>query len=564
MRLNQGLAARGCGLFAASIAAGFGVFSCTPHQGTAISTRPESGTPVEARAAGDTLAYAIHFGDKADRRTFVKTFESFLERYPYGVVRRDTVGDLVRVVVLPPAEPHEGLAQTHGDSVAPAPATPLPDRKAFVESVIDRAMDSVAQRKPTPGGSVTIYSDRDFWDDFLASLVQPYPFAPPAVAGVEPVPAPFAAETNAPRRVTITLAPGLRSVGGQVVTAFDVVTQWTAFVKQHPAEGLALFRYVRGVLPYIRGREAVIPGFSVGGQTAVTLQLEQDDPDALARLSDSRLVPAGLRLGLYVLSRGASTAPMQALTPNRTGREGPPYLEHCTVVLGGDKNPFLSYSLKKYDCVTVSFRDEIEYSRKSLAADSRLVPLQSDRYFLALNNPTPEVRRFLRSLVNPAQLLNAVVKAEGAVIGALQSDGAFSAFSAPKCAVVGPVVVLYRKGDRISARIGEKLLADLSQAGVACELKAQSPEGYESALIDRAYTIAVGWAGERVQRDRAEQLRVADMWFGDDADEARRLSDAVEVPLFSVRRYVLCRNTVEFAGDAFNGVYVRAAESPRE
>jgi hypothetical protein len=46
------------------------------------------------------------------------------------------------------------------------------------------------------------------------------------------------------------------------------------------------------------------------------------------------------------------------------------------------------------------------------------------------------------------------------------------------------------------------------------------------------------------------------MWFGGADDERGRISENREMPLFSVKEYLLCRKKVAFAGDVLEGLFV--------
>ncbi len=533
--------------------------SCCPKV-TTVEAVPDGRPPVVAAQRGDTLAYHVAFPDKAHRKQFVKTFEAFLDRYPYAAVRRDTTDQTV-VMRLVPWEHRDTRDTAVADSVGLEPV----DEGDFVEQVVELSVDSL---RPAFGGTVSVYSDREFWDGHLAELLRTYPFALPPTArpgAPDSVPPGLLSATQlSPKRIALTLAPSLRTAAGAPVGAFELAGRWTALVKARPGEGLALFRHVKGVKPFIGGAEAVIPGFVVSGKESVTLVLEEEDPEAAVRLATPRLMPAELALGPYVASpaRGARVV----VNANRRGAGGPPWLEACTVVLGGDRNPALNYSLKKYDCMLLTFKEDVEYARRSLCGDSRLVPLEPERYFLSVNSPDIGARRWLCGRVNAAQMLSSSVRAEGKVIGALESDAPVVA-QPPAEGEPPPaeeVTILHRAGDPVSSRIAQRLLADLSQARVAAQTRAAGATEYEAALLDGGYTIAVGWVGAAVVRDRAEQLRLATIWFDDDTDENARLAQAREVPLFEIRRYALCRNRIDFAGDSLADMFVQRAPLTEE
>jgi hypothetical protein len=428
--------------------------------------------------------------------------------------------------------------------------------------VVDLAVDSL---KPVFGGSVTVYSDREFWDDNLSDLLRTYPFALPLGAGPSDTAAALLNATQvSEKRLSLSLAPSLRNAAGAPVGAFELAQQWTALIKARPGEGLALFRHVKGIGPFIKGTETVIQGFVVSGKDAVALVLDQPDEHATARLATTRLLPAELKLGPYAAS--VPVGPSVSVKANRRSESGPPWLESCTVVLGGDRNPALNFSLKKYDCMVMTSKEDVEYARRTLLGDSRLVALKPDRYFVAINAPDINTRRWLRDRINPTQLLSSTVRAEGRVLGAVASDAPVVAqpVSDMVAPPAGAVIVLCRKGDPVSARIAQRLLADLSQAKVTVQVQSAEAREYEAALLDGRYTLAVGFVGGGVVADLSEQLRLATIWFADQLDENARMAEARQVPLFEIQRYALCRNRIEFAGDSLADMFVQRDADTRE
>lgn len=109
----------------------------------------------------------------------------------------------------------------------------------------------------------------------------------------------------------------------------------------------------------------------------------------------------------------------------------------------------------------------------------------------------------------------------------------------------------------MSILIAEKLLADLSHAGLACAMKGGLSEDYEKALISRDYGIAVGWAPQRITSDPSERLRLATMWFSDEFNERVRIDNMQEIPLFSIKTYLLSAKKVFFSESGLIGMFVK-------
>jgi hypothetical protein len=178
-----------------------------------------------------------------------------------------------------------------------------------------------------------------------------------------------------------------------------------------------------------------------------------------------------------------------------------------------------------------------------------------DRYFLSINLAGADQRRFIAAAIDPHDLLVNFVKSDGAIITAIESDSGIGTPPASDAVLPpGPLTIVYRGDDAVSALIGQRLLAVLSSRSVACDLKALNVADYEKAMISRAYCVAVGWVKASVKTDPAERLRLATIWFNDNTDEARRISAFYEKPLFAVQEYILCRNTIAFFGSRLCGI----------
>jgi hypothetical protein len=158
----------------------------------------------------------------------------------------------------------------------------------------------------------------------------------------------------------------------------------------------------------------------------------------------------------------------------------------------------------------------------------------------------PQVRSFIRSRMS-AGLLGTIVKAEGRAITAVETDTLPASLPSDKMqlpAGAETVGILFRKDDAISKAIAEKLMSDLTRAGLSAALAAADVKTYESALVSGRYGCAVGWVNESILVDASERLRLATVFFADDADEARRIADNREIPLFSIDWYLLARGSV--------------------
>jgi hypothetical protein len=109
--------------------------------------------------------------------------------------------------------------------------------------------------------------------------------------------------------------------------------------------------------------------------------------------------------------------------------------------------------------------------------------------------------------------------------------------SAPPAAA--PITILIGNEDPIARIIGDKLLSDISRAGLACSLKSVPIQEYEKSLVKRDFGCAVGCAPKNITGDVSERLRLSSMWFNDEMNESARIENLQEIPLFSVKTYLL-------------------------
>jgi hypothetical protein len=366
------------------------------------------------------------------------------------------------------------------------------------------------------------------------------------------------------KKIVMTLSAIAKNAAGKQLSAFDAVTAWNGYVKQHPAEGRALFRYVNGIDHYIAGREAVVPGFQVSDEKTVALQLSQPDPQAVQRLCTSRLFPALFKTGPYYIKNEKNN--LMQLSPNEHFRLGKPFLNSCEMRLGKDNNPFLAFSMNRYDAMALYSIKDIDYARRMFSDKALLRVFAENRYFLSLSLQNADLRGALCRLFDRKDILANYVKAEGSALSSIETPDPISE-SGPSAAAVltsfpsalaaSPIVVLFRSDDPIACVIADKLLADISHAGLSCTVKGVSGEEYEKNLIKRDYGIAVGFVPGTIMQDQSERLRMATLWFGDELNERKRIDEQLEFPLFSIKTYLLYKNKIGFLNDAIEGIFVK-------
>jgi hypothetical protein len=522
------------------------------------------------RAAGDTAYYRMEFAGKREKRSFARSLDRFLDRYPFDTLRADTVREYL-VLRLVTVDTSRGDTATVGGVELDMAVIDGPDfAEADIVAEYDVFGGDSVPAGGTAGGSATLYTERGFLDERLAGFVTAHPFTPPAPEGASDT-AGYAdtavarswlsVSRTSPRAIRVEMARQLRDVSGRAVTTFDLVEAWTALVKTHPAEGLALMKNVAGIEGFIRGEEAIIAGFTIVDERTVDIRLSAPDPDALRRLRSPMLLPPSLRVGpYYVRKRQEKTF---VLEPNASypGQAG--YLDRAEIVCGGEKNPFLPFSMNRLQAVMLTGTEDLEYARTTLAKRSKLLELTEDRYFLSVRNLRPELRQYLASRIDRAALLETAAKAEGAVIAAIESDDFLTARPATRpwrgdAPIADKALrIAYRTDDPVSVRIAEKLLAILAPAGLTCRLVGGEATRYEKALVAGDYDLAVGWVSAKVLHDETRRLRLATMWFDGRRDEAARIAEGRELPLFSVKHYLLCKPAIAFDAGSIAGMYLR-------
>ncbi len=576
------------------------------------------------RAPGDTQSWVVEFPDSITQEHFLDSFDRFLAQYRTDTVQTDTISDYFHLRMLGIRKPGADTVRSFG--IIDKPSFYEDDIEGgFAEAEsLDSVVDI---KKEIPyGGSVTIYAQRKFIDEELRALVSANPVVRINQSPQQPsaghalndmytggqsdwdemtrdesdqnsahggrtdqnmtnVDDTVEADMNgntatadsqavsqkaegyisieqlSPRKLKLSIMDGVKNGRGQTPGSFDLVDAWTNSIKKHPAEGLALFRHVVGLQGFIHGREAVIPGFQVSDERSVTITLDTPDPDAITRLSTERLLPISMRMGPYFIKEAQRNK--LSLAPNESFFAGKPYLQSASLILDGDNNPFVSYSLNKYDMMELTYVRDLNYARRSLPS-SKLFPFSQSRYFLSVAHPEYQVRRYIQATIDARNILAGTAKVEGKVIEAIADTTLFVTRPEPDASgaqyVNKPLRIIYRADDPFSVNIAEKILADLAQSDLPSQIQGLKSTDYERALIGSSYDIAVGWVPQKVLTDRSEQLRLATMWFRDQTDEAVRYEQGWEIPLFSITRYVLCKPEVNFADGGLRNVYIETRQ----
>lgn len=527
--------------------------SCT-KQVTQQTVLTEEKAPVHFTARGDTTTYIIGFSNKKEKRVFTQDFKTFLENYSFEEIQADTIKQYFNLRIVPEAKD----ITTVSDRIITTP-----DKTDFIETDIKIKEPEEETIIPTPGGNVTIYTHRKFIDNTLSELMQVIPFSieteESAVSPEDTASSGFLIINQiSPVKIQIICIDKLINNSGRHLTAFDIVQAWTEFVKNNPAEGLAVFYYVKGIKKFIKGEEGIIQGFSVANEKTIIITLEKPDSYALQRLNSSKLIPPSLNTGQFYVKKQHGNKFL--LKQNALYPYNKSFLDQCTIICGNDKNPIVSYSLNKYDMVILYKKKDLGYARRSLLKNSNLVPFSADRYFISLASKSSELRQYLNKLINPVGIQTNAIKAEGELISAIESDNREEKIEKESPDTQKPYVskalrILYNSDDPASTSIAEKIFSDLSHSGLTCALHGLTKHNLEIGLIDRDYDIAIGWTSKNILTNKNKQLRLAAIWFNNEYNETKRISESLEIPLFTIQRYALCKKDIKFFRNRLSGIY---------
>lgn len=502
----------------------------------------------------DTLSYVVAFNDTSEREAFISSFTQFLKKYPFVNMMKDTVRNHVRIELLPSSE------QLHFEQ----PITRI-EQNQIVEDIIEEIIEEVSSDSapevtdsilPGFGGVVRIYFPRKNVDPLFSRLFNVFPFNVNNNADQTNISSLEISDSSA-HRITLKINGRFTNAENRALSALDFIDNWTSILKKYPAEGYFLFRNVVGIPEFISGNEATVRGFNALDENTITLRLASNDTLAGFRLRNRRLIDGNLKLGIYHISRRSDNN-LELLA---NGNSGPakPFLEKIILCTGGDPNPILSFSLNKYDAVVLTSTNDLEYARRNLTKNGSLQEIPGERYFLSCASEDEGFRAFLKKQINKADMLRNVAKAEGKTINSVVMDNLESAqtqdISTGQFASSRTFKIIYSKDDQISRSIAEKLLATLSHSKISINLEALEDLEYQRCLISRDYDCAVGWVPQNITHNVSEQLRLASIWFNDETDALKRLQDNTEIPLFSVRRYLLKRNDLHLYRNSIQGLF---------
>ncbi|MBN1983346.1 MAG: hypothetical protein JW795_17550 [Chitinivibrionales bacterium] len=550
------------------------LFSCSPQMSRSTIMETTQ-TPITTIPGKDTTTYFIRLSTQDDAKLFLHKFNKFLKEYTFDTVYADTLNRVFFLHVITQRYPFDQQGVKEGASGNQRPLffeesvelekSQSKEEAAQGSAVPSSALETAAVPPPpveiTRGGSITIYSSRKSVEDITAGFYKTIPIklltdnnSGQSQSDVDYY---YLMRPVASRRIEVQCTDAVRNCQTKsAITAFDIIRGWSEYIRANPAEGSALFSHVQGINGFIKGEEAIIPGFRVVNDKTINITLDADDPHSLERLSTTRLLNQPNSLSRFVKiydSREKVVLRSNACYPADS------LLIDSLVLVFEDKNPLVSFSLNKYDMCLLTGKKELDYAKRSLGSSASIIPFSEDRYFLAIQTPDKQMRQLLKKSINPTDILANAVRAEGSLITALETDDdAFFADSQTFAAgspASRELRLLYSTADPVSVTIAEKIFSGLSSAGITVMLIAAAGTEYQKLLVEKKYDCTIGWARRAVQTDKAEQLRLAAIWFNNERDESLRLSQLQEIPLFAVKRFALCKQYVQFYNGSFAGMY---------
>lgn len=529
---------------------------CTPPP--ASKGEVGSSEPIVRVKKGDTLTYSIEFYNQSEKTRFIHSFKDFMNTYPFSAAVADSTFNLVTVRVLQKNEPSSDSLSTvqrgaffedNIEGIRKNTTSPLLSDNSQVFTSTASPWDTVT---PQIGGVVRLYSPRTSLDQTLLSLILGDSAQIVSDTGFL-----MFTDTSAVK-VTIRLKDKIVNAKKRAITALDCIQQWTAFIKDYPSQGQAIFRGVQGLPDFLNGKEALIRGLNAPDQRTIQLKYDSPQQNSVERLMSPSVMAPKLFLGRYIEEIGTGET---VLTPNmETYSVRKAFLDKLILKTGNDPNPVLSFSLNKYDALLCNSLNDINYIRTTLATRADLHKVASERYFIACRIPDSQLRSVVRSIVNPDALLRNYLKVEGEVIKSVGSEAVPerpAQAGSQASSGYGAVKILFRSDDQVSKSIAEKLLADCSAKGIAASLDGREQSGYERGLVSGDYNCAVGWVAGSVLSNNNEKLRLASMWFENDFNEEQRISDSREIPLFAVNTYLCCRKNLRLYKDEIRGMYLQ-------
>jgi hypothetical protein len=533
----------------------FSVISCTPK----ISNKPTTDNSTERRtvfrSAGDTTAVEIEFSNPDEQSNFLKHLDGFLAGYAFDTISGDTIRNYLALRLIKKQTPDSAESKQPNkiDSI---------DSGKPAESMQDSSKNDFSNK------TVTIYCDRPFFDASIEQLLCPPPLSPPLDSSEE-----FILQSEclsvkqiSPRRFRISLNPQLAVRAGGKLTALDIAESWSNLARTRPADASAFLGPVKGFSSFMRGEETVLPGIHIKDNQTLDMEYERDEPNALARLSQLLLLPPRLNTGACRVIRPESLKPV--LAANRMCTSCAVHPDSIVLVLGGDNNPMVSLSLNKYDAVTLAFKNDIDYAAKSLSGKCYIEHYATDRYFLSVSVKDERMRRLAAASVSSAALLGSLPKMDACAISSIETSDtdpvAVSTLPEDKgrdpkneYSDQPPLRILFQNDDPVSVRIAGKLSPMLLKAGIESRLSGVPFLQYQERLFKKDYDIATGWI-DSASAAGSGGSAIASKWFDEMQDEKARIEQGYEVPLFSAKRYVLCRKDIQFEGRPFTGIYKQA------
>jgi hypothetical protein len=348
--------------------------------------------------------------------------------------------------------------------------------------------------------------------------------------------------------LNLRIAPKNQDFTIPMFSPYDIAQGWNTYVRTFPTEGIALFKGLSGLQSYADNRDAVLSGISVVNQYTVSLRYLRVDSLLPIRLMSERLLPASLNLGAYSIIKYDS---LKTILRINTGAAS--LISNCTqIILNQEKssNPIAVFLQKNCDAVLCTFSNDIDFAQRIAAkSEGRCAVISEDRYFLAVRSTDKIQRSTLASMLSAVKIRQGIPRFEGSNNSiepcSADSQDNHDLSPLPLKAPAKPLRILLRGDDTLACSIGDRAVILLRGAGISANaVRANNASNYDRMLYRNEWDVVLGSVALADTSETA-MLRIASRWFNDNTNVSIRQCDNYELPLFSVKRYMLSKMNVE-------------------
>lgn len=342
---------------------------------------------------------------------------------------------------------------------------------------------------------------------------------------------------------TLSLRPA--SMGNS--NSIDIIEFWTRFLTTYPAAGKAILGELNGLSEAANGSAKSIKGLSPSSMNAISLATS---------FNNKEITPADVLLLPAMSSKYVETG-----TPDNTSYEfslsdAKPYAKKVSVNYSESVDPVISYSMKKSDAVVLYKKSNMADIKRRSSADA-IEKIDQMNLFLAVNsNLAEDLREQISSKATPIKLMQKL-DVQGEVISRITKKDESIPYNfggnvfAPS---ESKLKLIYPTNNPIAAEVAAALSYHLNQSGIGVEL-INTPGQYENALFSNSYDIALGAINESELQIKSIEDYIANYWFNGEKNEVSRITNFIEIPLFSVSIFLAMQDGVKIYKQNVKQIY---------